>query len=269
MNYFNVTNPIASVYQLEDPRGVLLTLLVGSARALLVDTGAGIGNALTAVRQITDMPLTVVNTHGHIDHIGGNYLFPEVYLNAADWIVAKRELNEKVKSRLISLGGAPIPEDFDRDAYLAYQLENVKPVEAGAVFYLGNLTVQAVSLPSHSPGSMGFLCPELQLFLSGDCIAPVVYLVFPECCVVKKHIEILRKVLDIPFSNFLSSHSKGLIPKEKIRQLITCAETISPEEAVRFRNPMFPESPGWLYVHRNPEDRNDYAALVYTTEKLG
>ncbi|MEM5770347.1 MAG: MBL fold metallo-hydrolase, partial [Bacillota bacterium] len=68
MGYFRVTNPLPSVYHLEDIRGVFATLLLGSKQALLVDTAMGIGNIAKEVRMITELPLTVVNTHGHIDH---------------------------------------------------------------------------------------------------------------------------------------------------------------------------------------------------------
>ena len=53
-------------------------LLLGTARALLVDTGLGVAD----IRQVTDalspLPVTVANTHAHWDHIGGNRYFDEM-----------------------------------------------------------------------------------------------------------------------------------------------------------------------------------------------
>ena len=63
-----------------DPVRLTSVLVVGSQRALLVDTGAGPGQAvrlLAAVRQITDLPLIVANTHDHWDHFFGNSTFAE------------------------------------------------------------------------------------------------------------------------------------------------------------------------------------------------
>lgn len=63
-----------------DPVRLTSVLVVGSQRALLVDTGAGPGQAvrlLAAVRQITDLPLVVANTHDHWDHFFGNATFAE------------------------------------------------------------------------------------------------------------------------------------------------------------------------------------------------
>lgn len=50
-------------------------LVVGTDRALLVDTGAGPVQAawlLDRVRELTTLPLVAVNTHAHFDHVFGN-----------------------------------------------------------------------------------------------------------------------------------------------------------------------------------------------------
>lgn len=70
-----------AVYTLvTDPVRLTSVLVVGSSRALLVDTGSGPDQAvriLAAVRQITDLPLVVANTHDHWDHFFGNATFAE------------------------------------------------------------------------------------------------------------------------------------------------------------------------------------------------
>lgn len=50
-------------------------LLIGEERALLIDCGLGIGDIKGAVEKITDKPITVVATHGHVDHAGGDGQF--------------------------------------------------------------------------------------------------------------------------------------------------------------------------------------------------
>lgn len=59
-------------------------LLVGTERALLIDTGIGVGDLEAAVRRITEKPLTVVITHGHGDHLGNAWRFPEIYVHPKD-----------------------------------------------------------------------------------------------------------------------------------------------------------------------------------------
>ncbi|MDD0859333.1 MBL fold metallo-hydrolase [Arthrobacter alpinus] len=57
---------------------VNIGLVVGSERALVVDTGAGPRHAteiLAAVRTLTALPLVIANTHAHWDHFFGNAVF--------------------------------------------------------------------------------------------------------------------------------------------------------------------------------------------------
>ena len=59
-------------------------LLEGEERAMLIDTGMGVGDLRGAVEMITDKPLVVVHTHGHIDHTGNARQFDEIWLHPAD-----------------------------------------------------------------------------------------------------------------------------------------------------------------------------------------
>ena len=54
-------------------------LIVGTQRCLVVDTRASLGEGTdlaAAVRSVTPLPWTVVNTHSHFDHYLGNAAFP-------------------------------------------------------------------------------------------------------------------------------------------------------------------------------------------------
>lgn len=53
-------------------------LIIGSERAMVIDTGAGPrqgAEILRAVRRITELPLIAVNTHAHFDRFMGNAVF--------------------------------------------------------------------------------------------------------------------------------------------------------------------------------------------------
>ena len=63
------------IYHIWEPAGVASSLILGKTKALLIDTGYGYGDLKSVIQSLTDLPLRVVNTHCHIDHAGGNYLF--------------------------------------------------------------------------------------------------------------------------------------------------------------------------------------------------
>ena len=70
--FFTVQSLPWGVQAIIGPANDLMYLVTGSRGAMLVDTGMGIGDLAAQVRQLTDLPLVAVNTHGHPDHAGGN-----------------------------------------------------------------------------------------------------------------------------------------------------------------------------------------------------
>ena len=56
------------IYALDEFGVDIMYLAEGKERAMLVDTGAGLGRLKETVKALTDKPVFVVNTHGHIDH---------------------------------------------------------------------------------------------------------------------------------------------------------------------------------------------------------
>lgn len=50
-------------------------LLCGTKRAILIDTGLGVSNIREVIDGLTKLPVTVITTHVHWDHIGGHKYF--------------------------------------------------------------------------------------------------------------------------------------------------------------------------------------------------
>ena len=72
-------------YRISSPEAVFCYVVVGREKAMLIDTGHAYGDLKQAVKSITDKPLYVVNTHGHLDHTSGNAQFDEkVYIHPRD-----------------------------------------------------------------------------------------------------------------------------------------------------------------------------------------
>lgn len=66
-------------------------LLCGSERAVLIDTGLGVADIRAVVERLTGLPVLVLTTHVHWDHIGGHQFFPEFAVHEAEagWISEK------------------------------------------------------------------------------------------------------------------------------------------------------------------------------------
>ena len=81
----NRTEVLPGVWHLEEDYRVYCTLVQGKTLALLWDTGQGRTDLAASVAQQVSTPCLVLNSHGHSDHIGGNFRFPQVYAHRADW----------------------------------------------------------------------------------------------------------------------------------------------------------------------------------------
>ena len=59
-----------NVYVLKDSYGNCSNLVIGDNKALLFDTGLGVEDLRSEVNKLTKLPLMVINSHGHLDHVG-------------------------------------------------------------------------------------------------------------------------------------------------------------------------------------------------------
>ena len=70
-----VRKNIWGIGEFNHPEKVISYLIVGQKKALLWDTGLGVQNIAKVIGRITKHPITVLNSHSHYDHVGGNILF--------------------------------------------------------------------------------------------------------------------------------------------------------------------------------------------------
>lgn len=81
---FKVDELQPGIYRINEFDVANCYLIVGQERALLIDTGTGIGNIGAVVRGITSLPVDVAATHGHPDHLGGKNWFTHYYVHPDD-----------------------------------------------------------------------------------------------------------------------------------------------------------------------------------------
>jgi hypothetical protein len=107
-DWFQVYKVLPDVYVFYEPyqyEEAISTLLLGEEEAVLIDTGCGIGDIRSAVEEITEQPITVLNTHAHNDHVAQNYLFEEIAMLDHPWShEAQRGLPNSEMAHLIADG---------------------------------------------------------------------------------------------------------------------------------------------------------------------
>ena len=76
-------------FKIYEQRTATMYLVCGTEKACLIDTAFGLGDLKEIAEQLGHLPVTVVNTHGHSDHVLGNQRFYDggngrVYMHPAD-----------------------------------------------------------------------------------------------------------------------------------------------------------------------------------------
>src|SRR5271165_6939311 len=76
---YKIRPGVFAIYEPHQLEEVISYLVLGGDKALLFDTGMGISNIQAVVAGLTRLPVSVVNSHTHNDHVGDNWRFSDVY----------------------------------------------------------------------------------------------------------------------------------------------------------------------------------------------
>ena len=244
MNYFKIHSFENNIYHIEENAGTCATLIVGDSRALLIDTGYGFSDLRAVVEELTLLPLIVVNTHGHLDHAGGNYLFDEVYINHADipvylWYqsVEKAKILEKFKRDFGSEVGRLWPKSFDESGYMGVKSKRLLPLTDGQCFDLGGRRVTAYFAPGHTVGSTVFFDDKSRLLFAGDDISKTVWIFFNHSASLKEYVRGLDRLRALPVEGIVTSHLTDIFKRQLIDWIMLAASRAVPENSKVFVHP--------------------------------
>ena len=269
MEYFTVFKYNDSLYQIKDALGVLSTLVVGCDKALLFDTGYGIGNLKEEVKKITNLPLIVVNSHGHMDHSCGNYLFDKVYIHKDDMdLCIEHNGIERRKRNLANVKNInKLPNGFDEVAYLKQNEGNLVELKIGDTFDLGGIILEVIPFQGHTKGSIALFNRQDKYLLVGDATCPFVWLFLKESMPVSVYIDSLKKALELDFDYFLVGHGPRLFPRSKMIDFLKIAEDIKLEESVPVNFEGYGVDVIYCYTKGKMYDQND-CGVVFDPNKL-
>lgn len=134
-------------------------LVLGNEKAILIDTGMGIGDIRSAIKRVTPLPVCAVNTHGHIDHCGGNSQFEEVLLSPDAF--GDVDCSEEQRESLPHGTSDALKEQFDWQRVSVHE---------GDVIDLGGRTLEIIETPGHTPGCISLLDKDNKILFAGDLI---------------------------------------------------------------------------------------------------
>lgn len=169
------------VYLMDEAHEATGYLVVGSERACVIDTMNGYNDLYQAMRKITDKPITVVNTHGHPDHIFGNVYFQKAYLHPADRTLARQFTEHPEFQAVLREHGLTMPPFRD--------------ILPGDTLDLGGRTLEVYALPGHTPGGILLLLREDRILFTGDSVNHHLWMQLDGCLPLREFVKELDKVM--------------------------------------------------------------------------
>lgn len=190
-----------------DQFDVHIYLFLGEEKALLTDTGfACFPDLKEKVAEITDLPLIVMNSHGHPDHCGGNVYFSEVYAD---------------------------PAGFEGIMHFSEGDCTLLPVEEGDVIDLGGRRFEVISTPGHMDGHVSLLNRAERILLPGDIVQSehiVMYLGYGvDFSEYRKSLVMLKGMADL-YDTMLPSHGEIPMPMSQFDNIIGCVDAYTAGE---------------------------------------
>jgi len=164
-----------NVYAIIEPynfQEVISYLILGKEKALLFDTGMGLDSISPLIKELTSLPVTVLNSHTHYDHIGGNYEFDNILAMNTDYTR---------RSAANGWGHEVVKQEVAPDAFCLKRLPQtdtanyrIKPFKITQfigdryTLDLGGREIKVIAVPGHAPDAIALLDNQSGYLWTGD-----------------------------------------------------------------------------------------------------
>jgi glyoxylase-like metal-dependent hydrolase (beta-lactamase superfamily II) len=180
---YSVRPGVLAIYEPQQSEEVISYLILGKKRALLFDTGMGISDMKKLVQGLTTLPVSVLNSHTHNDHVGDNWQFDDIYGMDTDFTRAsskgsRDDAQAEIKPDQLC---APFPSGFDPKTYATRPFKVTHWLHGGDTIDLGGRVLKVITTPGHTPDSISLLDQAHGLLFTGDTYyRGLIYLYRPE-----------------------------------------------------------------------------------------
>lgn len=222
---YNIAPGIVAIYEPHQWQEIISYLIEGENKALLFDTGNGIGDIAAVVNQITDKPVIVVNSHSHYDHVGGNYAF-DMILGMNTPFTINRQKGIKNKEIAIEVSQSalcrPTPNGVNESNHVGKPYSVNKIIEDGHKIELGNRTIEVIHIPGHTPDAIALIDRDAGLLWTGDSYySGPIWLYAPETNLDLYRQSLQRLLKELPnVKALLPSHNTPWVEPEVLTSVL-------------------------------------------------
>lgn len=222
---YRIRPGVHAIYEPHQFQEVISYLIEGRQRALLLDTGMGIAPIRPVVERITDRPVTVLNTHTHPDHVGGNHEFDHILAMDTRYTrrharrgFSHREMRSQVSSDALC---RDLPPGADSASYRIRPFSIHGTVSDGDSIHLGGRSLEVVHTPGHTPDALAVLDRDDGLLFTGDTFYRGPIYLFAEETDLQQYVESVDRLLQFlpDIELLLPGHNTPVARPGKLRAL--------------------------------------------------
>jgi hydroxyacylglutathione hydrolase len=166
-DYFVVETLDPTTFAIGEPlyyQGNYSYLILGARQAILFDAGTGLRDIVPVVRSLTSLPVTVISSHLHFDHVGALGRFDRTAVLDAPALRARTHESRLTLRRYEFLGFA------DRLATPTFRVDEWWASDARVD--LGGRQLRVLATPGHTATSVSLYDESRHQLFAGDFIYP-------------------------------------------------------------------------------------------------
>lgn len=221
-----------AIYEPNQFEEAICYLVLGEDKGALIDTGTGIGDLRKVVYELTELPVIVVLTHEHYDHVAGAWRFDEIVMydndEALKVLKAGRDNASLQKYVTPDYLWKPLPEGFDPDTWIIPSMEPTSLVRDGDTINLGGRDLEVIYTPGHCPGQMCLLDSKHRILFTGDHFYPgPLYAHAPDVNIndyIKSNEKLSKRISE--FDYLCSGHNDPWVKSEVLMRVSKAFKTI-------------------------------------------
>jgi hydroxyacylglutathione hydrolase len=202
-DYFLIESLDPTTFAIGEPRyyqGNYSYLILGAQRAVLFDAGTGLRDIVPVVRSLTNLPVTVIPSHLHFDHVGALGRFDRTALLDDLSLRARAPDSRLTLRRYEFLGFA------DRLPIPTFRVDEWWTPDSSIA--LGGRRLRVLATPGHTPTSLSLYDEDRHQLFAGDFIYPGYLYAFLPGASRSAYLATTRRLLSIidPDTQILAAH---------------------------------------------------------------
>ena len=166
-DYFTLQTLAPGTFAIGEPRynqQVYSYLILGAQRGVLFDAGPGHRDIRPVIERLTDLPITLLPSHFHYDHISSNRSFDSVAVVDLPYLRERSVNGQLALTWQEHLG--------ESEGFTAPTLTVAEWLQPGSDMDLGGRRLRVLHTPGHTAESISLLDAQANLVFTGDFIYP-------------------------------------------------------------------------------------------------